>query len=918
MLCWAVLSASSAVFFGGIKSPAPALVPIFREPNTLTPAPGAPLWLGAFFPQDGRIDDLLDLGVKYYFSQTDPWSSPDDPQSRYPLGALLAQQRAVRQQGGRWGLVVHTAFPPYEESLLAKEGSVEWLTGERVPSWSAWDKDRLSWAGQKLAFLRDRLSSVSVLGLGIFGEYGDASFFTGGVRKDPQQGSPWLKRFGVEAPLPGFWCGEPVAQTSWGDFLKAKYGSVEGAYRAWGMETSDRLPKPVGTSYPVLARTDFLDWYRSAMPKLVSDLTRIAREIFVEVPLMVPVSPLGDNARLGTDTYAVVRSASREGAMVKVGTVGYYPFALNWVLSLGRVRSASRATGTAVWTEAPFLGEKGKIHQRIAESLSLGAGGHIDWPQAYRSDRDVLLSLLPLTVTEPVCPVAIIYPSTWAMLQGANPAPPGVLRILTELRDLMDFDILEESAIAEGALSNYRVGVLVGGTIWKKETLQAIREWVARGGVLMGYDFGKMADLGGDISIFQELFGYASILAPVQSRLRWVGEVPAHYLLSIGAEGDEEFLSGRWGPPERGGRVAYEGARIRLPVEKETGLIVSVQFAPGQMVSQVLSLRMGASVVAEVESGKELATLEFPVSAEQTARGWLEVSFEGLSGEKGVRVEGVTVRRVGSEGNPSPLIGYFEDPVLPETVRGGWARKFGQGLVIFMPGKGENWLKYISLVKYGVSHLSELDPTQKDIRVRDGKRNRVYATEFTDGVLYYNDSLQEVFLDPSEDLEAGVKVPPKQFVLIPRRASPHILVTWTETSERSPDIKVLHRGGEGIKWEVRGKLIRANERLQFRVNLPTAGRFRVFMRTLVNNRVVPVKVEIGGAPSVSPVVERESAFTFLGEFDFPDKEVEFTVWAGFDFVLEGFVLTDDLRVVGYRLAGISGGMANLPGGITRP
>ncbi|MCL6623745.1 MAG: hypothetical protein K6T17_03880, partial [Fimbriimonadales bacterium] len=84
------------------------------------------------------------------------------------------------------------------------------------------------------------------------------------------------------------------------------------------------------------------------------------------------------------------------------------------------------------------------------------------------------------------------------------------------------------------------------------------------------------------------------------------------------------------------------------------------------------------------------------------------------------------------------------------------------------------------------------------------------------------------------------------------------------------------------------------------------------------NQVVPAKVEIGGAPSVSPVVERESAFIFVGEFDFPDKEVEFTVSAGFDFVLEGFVLTDDLRVVGYRLAGISGGMANLRRGITRP
>ncbi len=858
------------------------------------------------------IGDLLDLGVKYYFSQTDPWTAPDDPKSRYPVTSLLAQHRAIERQGGRWGLVVHTAFPAYEESLIVKEGSVEWLSGERVPIWSPWDPDRLPWVAKKLAFLRGRVSALEALGVGILSEYGDASFFTGGVRRDAQQGSQWVKRFGMDPPLPGFWCGEPLAQTSWQAFLKAKYGDVEEAYRVWGMEASPRVPKPIGRGYPLPARLDFLDWYRSALPGLVSNITKVAREVFPEVPLMVPISPSGDSARLGVDVYSLVRAASGEGAIVKVGTVGYYPFALNWALSLGRVRASLQATGAYAWTEAPFVGEPGGIRQRLAESLALGAGGHIDWPQAYRDNKESLLFQLPLSVTKPVCSVAVIYPSSWAMLQGANPAPPGVLRILVPLRDYMDFDVLEESAVLQGALERYRVGVLVGGTIWKRETLKAIRDWVFKGGVLFGYDFGKMEDPTGDVSVHQELFGYASNLTPAQPRFMWVGEIPPHYQVLLGTEGDEELLSGRWGPGESGGRLAYESAFIRLPVEAGSGVVVSVQFAEGQEVSQNLVLRVGGSVVAEVEPGKELGVLEFPVGPELTERGWLDISFEGLEGSGRVRVSKVTIRRPGAGDPPAVLSGYFEDPINPEVVKNSWSRKFGKGLVIFMPGKGELWQKYISLVCYGVSHLFELDPGRYNIRVLDGARNRVYATECSEWVLYYNDSSREVSLQGInlDGVSGEVKVPPKQFVMVPRRPAYEVFLTWGEPSEGAPSVRVSQRGGQRVNWDARGRKVRASEPLRFRVNLPSPGRYRVFMRTLVGDQLVGVRVQMGEASAPATEMEKRGAFLFVGEFDFPKGEMEGEVSADFDFVLEGFVLTGDLRVLGYRLVGFSAGTAN--------
>jgi hypothetical protein len=201
----------------------------------------------------------------------------------------------------------------------------------------------------------------------------------------------------------------------------------------------------------------------------------------------------------------------------------------------------------------------------------------------------------------------------------------------------------------------------------------------------------------------------------------------------------------------------------------------------------------------------------------------------------------------------------------------------------------------------------------------DGKWNRVYATECSEGVLYYNDSSEAIGLDTGpEGTGAELKVLPKRFVFVPRRPSVHVLVFWEKGSGDNPVVKVLSGWQERAKWESGGVKVRANEPLRFKVPLPRAGRFRLFMRTLVGARLMPVRVQVGGGSFSPGSGENEGDFLFVGGFDFSEREVEITVSAGFDFVLEGFVFTDDLRVLGYRLAGIFPSTANSGGGITRP
>jgi hypothetical protein len=97
--------------------------------------------------------------------------------------------------------------------------------------------------------------------------------------------------------------------------------------------------------------------------------------------------------------------------------------------------------------------------------------------------------------------VAVLYPKTSLALRWADFPQRASL-----LRDIVDFDFVDETMLRDGALKKYKFFLIISGDFIEKEDLAIIREWVEEGGVLFSCGVARMATVEGDYSPFEELF----------------------------------------------------------------------------------------------------------------------------------------------------------------------------------------------------------------------------------------------------------------------------------------------------------------------------------------------------------------------------------------------------------------------------
>ncbi len=63
---------------------------------------------------------------------------------------------------------------------------------------------------------------------------------------------------------------------------------------------------------------------------------------------------------------------------------------------------------------------------------------------------------------------------------------------------------------------------------------------------------------------------------------------------------------------------------------------------------------------------------------------------------------------------------------------------YGKGLTIYFPANKSLLKGYLEVVRQAMYHLSQIDPTRRDALPIDDSADGVYATLFTDKILYYN------------------------------------------------------------------------------------------------------------------------------------------------------------------------------------
>ncbi len=411
--------------------------------------------------------------------------------------------------------------------------------GKETMIQSIWNPSLPEQVDRFLRIFSEHYSRKKVLGsilLGISGNWGESLYPATGGFNQP-------KDFHTH---PGWWCGDDHAREDFQDFVKKKYRSIKSLNEAWCVNLSDfsevKYPRAaprfvhwyagamknltkfgvrtlarkadfwdrvsigaIRLKYPSFKNKnshrhwlDFVKWYENAMTRWAGFWLKTARKYFPRNEIYLAVGGDG-NAILGADFSEQAEVAAKNGAGVRI-TNQEDDYVKTFVLSRW-ISSACRFYGTRYATEEAWHSLPEGITARVFEAATSGASA-IYFKDLISEDIDAKWTQYPdvgeptecaarfsksadfITGENPKIEIAVLLPETSFAID------PLILSSIysksMKLRDVLDFDYVDEKMIGDGALKTYRFLIQLDGNLVIPETLKEIEKWVARGGVFIG------------------------------------------------------------------------------------------------------------------------------------------------------------------------------------------------------------------------------------------------------------------------------------------------------------------------------------------------------------------------------------------------------------------------------------------------
>ncbi len=397
-------------------------------------------------------------------------------------------------------------WPPQEvENSPAFSGLVCLEHGKSIPCWSIWNPKSLAWIEQCAAALQERYNAagkdtLDVLYMGVHGDYGETMYPLGGssqvLTHDRGIAEPHLHL--------GYWCADPYAVGSFQDTLQSKYTTLEGLNSAWNSTYTDfkEVAFPASPLYgkrrPWL---DFIEWYSDSMTTFASDTARISRKHFRQNLIAVPVGGGNKCVQLGQDETNLAKQMKKHNVAIRStagcathldGSEATEAFCRNYPY-LKSISTACKFYGTSMWIEPPYPpGPSGMaMLWGLFDALSCGVDCCMHWSKTVLDNKDFFQEYRDLfTVEKPVVDTAVLFPTTNHRIRSADFMPNQFVDLCSKLRRAADYDVLDEQLIRDGALQKYSFLLLAEGTVFEKDTLDAIRTWVEKGGMFLLYNTG--------------------------------------------------------------------------------------------------------------------------------------------------------------------------------------------------------------------------------------------------------------------------------------------------------------------------------------------------------------------------------------------------------------------------------------------
>jgi hypothetical protein len=602
---------------------------------------------------------------------------------------------------------------------------------------------------------RDR-GVIELVRLGSTGTYGETLYPSG-----PTSGWTYLIP-GPHHNHRGWWAGDRYAVASFRKCMRERYRDIAALNRAWNSHypafdsVAPLLPERAPSSR---ARLDIINWYVDSMTDFGAFWARTTRKYFPRTPIYQSLGGAGEPV-LGADFSAQARALAPSGARIRVTNEGSH-YDQNFAITR-EVVSAARAYGLDFGFEpAGTVSADGNV-ARIYNTTASGGihffayKGNLLQSQAALDAFHQYASFLQRR--SPQVAAALYLPkTTWAL---DDDSVHRVLAAARSLRRRVDFELLDRTTITSPLAQRVKVLAIAEAAVAEPGEIESLQRWVDAGGILVARVLRGQPLLrtpeGSDALQKTLLATPPAKVGLLRPAVR--GPAPRRFRLAIGGPDDSRYLVGDWHGPEGGGMFPnIPGARMRwtrakagcyLPCDPsaDASLTLVVHLLPHSLPGVNRVLVNGVAVGALDKTGCQ--TYRFNVSQSLLAgRPFAHVTLEvrtflhrehGSSDrrELGIAVSSVEMCRRGADQEPcGPASLAWE---LDWAEAQACLRRIGKGATLAVPCAEA--MPFNEAVVQVLAHPEKLLPGAHAIPLPVGEMDDVYATQLSDGVLYYNAS----------------------------------------------------------------------------------------------------------------------------------------------------------------------------------
>ena len=485
---------------------------------------------GMNVPQDLRQGDELQLtgmlktakesgvtGIEYYVS----WGFAEPEEGKWDWSIYKRDARRVKESGFQYIPYIWIQnLPRWVRNNPAYPRASNVDTGLDTESLSIFaDKTREAYDRFFAGFAKELGTEVDILRVGTPYDYGETAYPAGAA----DHAFP-LRNTGI-----GLWVNEADARAHFKAKMQAKYDSLANLNRAWNtpFTSFDGLDYPKDPTHKRYW-LDFINWYHDAFTEELGKLLDIVRKHFPTTPLNINLGWPFEKINLGQDLTGIVMMCARKKVCVRTPTGAMVPF-----LYTKRVATAARHNKLPKFSSEPVDGsaQKKEIAVALFKDLTTGVNWHFDYLPNIVRGKDFFEEYHRVwrNGAYPEVDTALFFPTSAHRLEnwdnwratGRQTAgssftggfPEGLMSLAEKLRDIWDYDVVDERLVDDNVLSAYKTLFWPVGNLAEAETLRKIHDWIKRGGILLVKDLASITTVEGDAGAF------AALLQPPSSAI---------------------------------------------------------------------------------------------------------------------------------------------------------------------------------------------------------------------------------------------------------------------------------------------------------------------------------------------------------------------------------------------------------------